>query len=177
MLFIVMPWCRESWHLLESRNLKNMLFVTHILLFAWVLILAALLIREYRKHKKKEVLVLLAGYIIVGASGVIALTLYWLFEIYYQPVYSIKNQSFITLEALSRLKHPTLGMIPPDVFIGIAEKQGLISAVGNLRLRRVCRFIKEHEYIMQNIRNVKFNLSPSELMKPGYSSGSFRNMV
>ncbi len=146
-----------------------MLFVTHILLFAWVLILAALLIREYRKHKKKEVLVLLAGYIIVGASGVIALTLYWLFEIYYQPVYSIKNQSFITLEALSRLKHPTLGMTPPDVFIGIAEKQGLISAVGNLQLRRVCRFIKEHEYIMQNIRNVKFNLSPSELMKPGYS--------
>lgn len=92
-----------------------------------------------------------------------------LFEVYYQPVYSIKNQSFITLEALSRLKHPTLGMIPPDVFIGIAEKQGLISAVGNLQLRRVCRFIKEHEYIMQNIRNVKFNLSPSELMKPGYS--------
>lgn len=92
-----------------------------------------------------------------------------LFEVYYQPVYSIKKQSFITLEALSRLKHPTLGMIPPDVFIGIAEKQGLISEVGKLQLRRVCCFIKEHEYIMQNIWNVKFNLSPSELMKPGYS--------
>ena len=92
-----------------------------------------------------------------------------LFEVYYQPVYSIKKQSFITLEALSRLKHPTLGMIPPDVFIGVAEKQGLISEVGKLQLRRVCCFIKEHEYIMQNIWNVKFNLSPSELMKPGYS--------
>lgn len=92
-----------------------------------------------------------------------------LFEVYYQPVYSIKNQDFVTLEALSRLRHPTLGMIPPDVFIGIAEKQGLISAVGVLQLRKVCRFIKEHEYIMQKIRNVKFNLSPSELMKPGYS--------
>ena len=67
------------------------------------------------------------------------------------------------------MKHPTLGMIPPDVFIGIAEKQGLISEVGKLQLRRVCCFIKEHEYIMQNIWNVKFNLSPSELMKPGYS--------
>ena len=92
-----------------------------------------------------------------------------LFEVYYQPVYSIKNRGFITLEALSRLRHPTLGMIPPDVFIGIAEKQGLISELGRLQLRRVCRFIKEHEYIMQDIRNVKFNLSPSELMKPGYS--------
>lgn len=92
-----------------------------------------------------------------------------LFEVYYQPVYSIKNQDFITLEALSRLKHPVLGMIPPDVFIGIAEKQGMISAVGCLQLHKVCRFIKEHEYIMKRIRNVKFNLSPSELMKPGYS--------
>lgn len=92
-----------------------------------------------------------------------------LFEVYYQPVYSIKKQGFVTLEALSRLRHPTLGMIPPDVFIGIAEKQGLISAVGILQLHKVCRFIKEHEYIMQKIRNVKFNLSPSELMKPGYS--------
>lgn len=92
-----------------------------------------------------------------------------LFEVYYQPVYSINNQDFITLEALSRLKHPALGMIPPDVFIGIAEKQGMISAVGCLQLHKVCRFIKEHEYIMKKIRNVKFNLSPSELMKPGYS--------
>lgn len=92
-----------------------------------------------------------------------------LFEVYYQPVYSIKNKDFITLEALSRLKHPVLGMIPPDVFIGIAEKQGMISAVGCLQLHKVCRFIKEHEYIMKKIRNVKFNLSPSELMKPGYS--------
>ena len=92
-----------------------------------------------------------------------------LFEVYYQPVFWTKEDRYITLEALSRLKHPCMGMIPPDVFIGIAEKQGMISAVGCLQLHKVCRFIKEHEYIMKKIRNVKFNLSPSELMKPGYS--------
>ena len=92
-----------------------------------------------------------------------------LFEVYYQPVYSIKNQDFITLEALSRLKHPVLGMIPPDVFIGIAERQGLIAQIGLLQFRRVCRFIKENEYMMKQIKNVKFNLSPSELLKPGHS--------
>ena len=92
-----------------------------------------------------------------------------LFEVYYQPVYSIKNQDFITLEALSRLKHPALGMIPPDVFIGIAERQGLIAQIGLLQFRRVCRFIKENEYMMKQIKNVKFNLSPSELLKPGHS--------
>ena len=92
-----------------------------------------------------------------------------LFEVYYQPVYSIKNKDFITLEALSRLKHPVLGMIPPDVFIGIAERQGLIAQIGLLQFRRVCRFIKENEYMMKQIKNVKFNLSPSELLKPGHS--------
>lgn len=75
---------------------KDMLFVTHILLFVWVLILAALLIHEYRKHKKKEVLVLLTGYIIVGASGVIALILYWLFEIsYYGVIFELGSLIFL----------------------------------------------------------------------------------
>ena len=92
-----------------------------------------------------------------------------LFEVYYQPVYWIKEERYITLEALSRLKHPNMGMIPPDVFIGIAERQGLIAQIGLLQFRRVCRFIKENEHMMDSIRNVKFNLSPSELLKPGHS--------
>ena len=92
-----------------------------------------------------------------------------LFAVYYQPVYWIKEERYITLEALSRLKHPNMGMIPPDVFIGIAERQGLIAQIGLLQFRRVCRFIKENEQMMDSIRNVKFNLSPSELLKPGHS--------
>ena len=62
---------------------KDMLFVTHILLVVWVLISAVLLIREYRKHKQREIRLLLIAYIVVGASGIIALILYWLFEISY----------------------------------------------------------------------------------------------
>ena len=92
-----------------------------------------------------------------------------LFEVYYQPVFWTKEDRYITLEALSRLKHPCMGMIPPDVFIGIAERQGLIAQIGLLQFRRVCRFIKENEYMMKQIKNVKFNLSPSELLKSGHS--------
>ena len=46
-----------------------------------------------------------------------------LFEVYYQPVYSTEKNDFVTLEALSRLHHPELGWIAPDVFIQIAEKK------------------------------------------------------
>lgn len=37
-----------------------------------------------------------------------------LFEVYYQPVYSLHRQRYATLEALSRLRHPELGWISPD---------------------------------------------------------------
>ena len=91
-----------------------------------------------------------------------------LFEVYYQPVYSMSKGGYITLEALSRLKHPSLGPVSPEIFITIAEKNGQIAELGYLQFCKVCRFIKEHEDIMENIRNVKFNLSPLELLKKGY---------
>ena len=74
----------------------------------------------------------------------------------------------MTLEALSRLRHPALGYIPPDVFITLAEKNGYISRIGNMQFRKICRFIKENERIMDQIRNVKVNLSPLELLKHGH---------
>lgn len=92
-----------------------------------------------------------------------------LFEVYYQPVFDIETGKFVTLEALSRLRHPALGNISPDVFIGIAERNGKITQIGQLQFRKICRFMKEHSELRAFIRNVKFNLSPSELMKTGYS--------
>lgn len=92
-----------------------------------------------------------------------------LFEVYFQPVYSIRNGRYITLEALSRLRHPHLGPVPPDVFIGIAEKSGQIVDLGYLQFRRICRFVKAHPEIMEYVENIKINLSPVELLKDGYA--------
>ena len=97
-----------------------------------------------------------------------------LFEVYYQPLYSVKEDHYVTMEALSRLKHPTLGMIPPDIFIGQAEKNGQIIQLGKLQFRRVCRFMKSHTELMKQIGKVKFNLSPLELLNPGYSQELIR---
>lgn len=87
-----------------------------------------------------------------------------LFEVYYQPVYSLHQQRFITLEALSRLRHPTLGWISPDIFIRLAEKNRLISQITELQLRRVCRFLRENPALRASIANVKINLSPLDLI-------------
>ena len=95
-----------------------------------------------------------------------------LFEVYYQPLYDLKEKRYRTMEALSRLRHPSLGMISPEVFIGIAEKHGQIAKLGYLQFRKVCKFIKEHPQIMEKIESIKYNLSPLELLKSGYSKGS-----
>lgn len=87
-----------------------------------------------------------------------------MFEVNFQPVFSLETNRYITLEALSRLWHPTLGYVPPDVFITRAEKTGHILQIGLLQLRRICQFVKEHEQIMGQIRNIKFNLSPIEIL-------------
>lgn len=88
-----------------------------------------------------------------------------LFDVYYQPVFSLKANRYVTLEALSRLWHPTLGYVPPDVFIALAERSGHILKIGLLQFRRVCRFVKENEQLMEQIQNIKFNLSPVEILE------------
>lgn len=92
-----------------------------------------------------------------------------LFEVNYQPVYSIKNMKITAIEALSRLRHPSHGMVPPDVFINIAEHSGLISRIGLLQLHRICRFIKDNPVLISEIDHININLSPAELLREGYS--------
>ena len=47
----------------------------------------------------------------------------------YQPLVDLKTRQVASCEALARWTHPELGPIPPNVFIGLAEETGLISAI------------------------------------------------
>lgn len=51
-------------------------------------------------------------------------------ELYYQPQYDLKAQKIVGAEALVRWNHPTMGVLPPDSFIPIAEETGLILPLG-----------------------------------------------
>ena len=91
-----------------------------------------------------------------------------LFQLYFQPVWSMETQRYISLEALSRLHHPDLGMIPPDIFINIAERNGQMPRISQLQLARLCRFVRDHRDSLDGINNIKFNLSPIELAQEGH---------
>src|SRR5690606_13429782 len=47
----------------------------------------------------------------------------------YQPKVSLESRAFVGVEALARWRHPTLGMVPPDAFVPLAEANGLMSAL------------------------------------------------
>ena len=49
--------------------------------------------------------------------------------LHYQPLIDLKTRRVVGCEALARWSHPTLGSIPPSLFIPIAEETGLISDI------------------------------------------------
>lgn len=52
-------------------------------------------------------------------------------ELYYQPKIDSHSHQVTAAEALLRWRHPKRGMVSPDVFIPLAERHGLIAAIGD----------------------------------------------
>ena len=56
----------------------------------------------------------------------------------YQPQIDLGPMTWAGAEALVRWRHPTLGAVPPDEFVGIAESSGFIEHLGRFVLERAC---------------------------------------
>jgi diguanylate cyclase (GGDEF)-like protein len=61
------------------------------------------------------------------------------FELYYQPIVDLASNEIVRAEALIRWRHKTRGLLPPSIFIALAEEIGLSVALDEWAIREACR--------------------------------------
>ena len=80
-------------------------------------------------------------------------------EVFFQPIYSTHTKKFVSAEALVRIRREDGSIIPPGLFIPIAEETGLIVRLGERVFEKVCRFITEQMPEQYGVEYIEINLS------------------
>ncbi|MFJ8578617.1 putative bifunctional diguanylate cyclase/phosphodiesterase [Micromonospora sp. NPDC093277] len=87
------------------------------------------------------------------------------FYLDYQPLTSLRGGRVLGMEALVRWRHPELGVLRPDSFIGLAEETGLIVRLGGWVLAEACR--EARTWTGDDAPFVSVNLAVRQLHRPG----------
>ena len=85
-------------------------------------------------------------------------------EVFYQPIYSLEEKRYVSAEALIRL-HDGDKLIPPDVFIPIAESNGTIIEIDEFVIQQVCRMISDRNIESLGLKYIEINLSVPDMIQ------------
>lgn len=86
-------------------------------------------------------------------------------EVYYQPIYSVQRGRFSTMEALVRIIDEKKQFVMPDVFIPIAEQNGMILELGLQVFEKTCQFMQQERLEELGIEYIDINLSVVQCMQ------------
>ncbi len=78
----------------------------------------------------------------------------------YQPQIELITGDITGMEALIRWRHPDFGLVPPNRFIPIAEKNGLILSIGEWVLKTACSQLRQWQAEGLPVVPVAVNVSP-----------------
>ncbi|MGI8931656.1 MAG: putative bifunctional diguanylate cyclase/phosphodiesterase [Sphingomicrobium sp.] len=84
------------------------------------------------------------------------------FHLVYQPLVNAKTQKLVGFEALIRWNHPQRGLVPPNVFIPVAEEAGLMPVIGEWVIEEACRAAATWPEPI----TVALNISPKQIIMP-----------
>jgi diguanylate cyclase (GGDEF)-like protein len=84
------------------------------------------------------------------------------FHLAYQPLINAKTQKLVGFEALIRWNHPQRGLVPPNVFIPVAEESGLMPAIGEWVIYEACKAAASWPEPI----TVALNISPKQINSP-----------
>lgn len=89
------------------------------------------------------------------------------FDVVYQPIWSTQENRFASAEALVRLQDcGDLGFISPEIFIPMAEQQGMIGEIGSIVFEKVCSFASENRLWEKGVNYIEVNLSGMQSVDP-----------
>ena len=83
--------------------------------------------------------------------------------VFYQPRADTVTGKFCGMEALVRWQHPERGLVPPNLFIPVAEQSGLIIQLGEIVIEKTCEQIAEWREAGLNSHSVSVNVSALQL--------------
>jgi len=87
----------------------------------------------------------------------------------YQPIVAIATGEIEGVEVLARWHHPARGYVPPETFIAIAERTGLIDELGYQVFERACATARRLHEARPDIE-ITVNVSPVQLADDGLAS-------
>ncbi|MCC4115456.1 EAL domain-containing protein [Aromatoleum toluclasticum] len=90
-------------------------------------------------------------------------------SVHFQPIVALDSGSIASFEALVRWRHPSRGMLPPNLFVPLAETLGLIHELDMLVLTRACERIaqwRERACSDAALPRVSVNLSATQFARP-----------
>jgi len=85
-------------------------------------------------------------------------------EVFLQPIVDSRTKRAVGAEALARIRDENGKLIPPGLFVPVAEKNGSINLLGEQVLRKVCAFMQSHSLQDAGIGWINVNLSPIQCM-------------
>lgn len=87
-------------------------------------------------------------------------------QVYYQPIFSLETEKFVSAEALARMVEKNGKLIMPMRFIPVAEETGLIEQIGERVFEKACECIKQNNLKSKGIDYVEINLSVTQCENP-----------